>query len=157
MPKKDNKVVIDTTLAPIQVKDCKQSIHACVTHMIVVPRRMTIEELESPDIYANLSNKFNMGSMRDRLEIESSDGTMLALGLVMSRMGQAVKIKIYTIHDLGEIVANEITFQGYIIRLNPVNSEWAILDEKDGSLVKGEFMEQSHAVTWLQDFFKSTK
>ena len=149
-----NTKKVDPTLAPIQVRECKLVQHAFATHSIIVARKSTIEELEAPSLYSNVAARMGL---RDRLEIQSADGTMLAQGIVVGRIANEIKIKIYTMHDLGEIQSQELNFQGYIIRLNPVSGTHSIVNEATGEMVKDDLLSQKAAVAFLTDFFKSSK
>ncbi len=154
MSKKDKKPVIDNTHPPVQMRDCKLMEHAHATHSIIVQRPMTAKELESPDIYSNVASRL---SLRDFLVVQSIDGSMVAFGLVTAKSGTAVKVWIYQVFDTGDVVQEELKFQGYLIRLNSINGDWSIYDEKDGQLVKEGLSNQEAAVKWLTDFFKSDK
>ena len=149
-----NTKKVDPTLAPIQVRECKLVQHAFATHSIIVARKSTIVELEVPSLYSNVAARM---ALRDRLEIQSADGTMLAQGIVVGKIGTEVKIKIYTMHDLGEIKSQELNFQGYIIRLNPVSGTHSVVNEATGEMVKDDLPTQESAVTFLTDLFKSSK
>ena len=150
----NKKQEIDTTPAPIQQRDRKDSQHAYSSHSITVPRKMTAQELEQSALYSNIAARMGL---RDRVEIQSADGTMLALGLITSHVGGEVKVKIYELYDMGDIIQEEIDFMGYLIRLNPISSQWAIVNKKSGDTLKDEIPSQKDAITYLTDHLKSSK
>ena len=151
---KKQEQIIDDTPAPVQMKDCHLMLHKRAHHLLIVPTPLTTKQLESSDLYSNVATRM---SPRDRVDVESVDGTMWAVGWVESKTQNMVKVKIREVFNMGDVIQEEINFMGFLIRLNAAHSTWNITNEKSGEQLSEGLPSQEAAVNYLQDYFKSNK
>lgn len=140
--------------APISNNDCHLIQHAHNTWCAVVPKRMTVEQLEEPGLWAH-----NCGSFKhmDRMQVAAKDGSMIAFGLVTFAQGLIVKLKFYQHFDLVAVAQPEIHFKGYVIRQISAVAGWEIVsDDPTGEVLKDKGLpNQTAAINYLQDHFKA--
>ena len=148
----------DETLPLLPIKpvagECQLIQHAQNTHCITVNRYATVDELEDRNLWSFVAGTFKHG---DFLKVRSKDMSMFAEGIVMFAQGTVVKVKFYNHFDMGKVAQPEMKFQGFIIRLISPTAGYEIVEEKSGTLLKGEGLQnQDAAIKYLADHFKHT-
>lgn len=150
--KKLNEVPVQE-VKPFNERQVTDLVHAHKTHVITTDRPYDPDELENPELWTLIgARKFNRF---DRLQIQPKQGTQLSFGIVLFKEGNKCLIKIYDHCVFEEIAQPEIKYRGYIIRHSGLERSWEIVEEESGALLRDNFVNQTQAVSYIDDHYKA--
>lgn len=127
--------------------------HAYSTHAVTVPKLLSPEVLESPDMWRHCAKSLRAGS---EVRVTALDGSFYALVYVVYVRGSDALVRVIHYTEL-EVVDYSITAnQPYYVELR-VGSNWCVVKRETGEILFGDFPSQSKAYQALEDHIRALR
>ena len=133
--------------------DIKEMHHAHHVWVVSIPKEMTKAELEDSHVWSFASAKGF--KVHDRVEVLTSNGSQLSLGICTFVYGNDVRVQIYAQHELHEQAQTEIEYMGFVIKYVSNDRQWCIFNQDDGKELKSNMPTDTAAMKYLKDHFKA--
>lgn len=142
-------------IMPLRPANCGLIEHKVRRFNANVPGQMTVDDLENPDLWANLAPQFEMGS---EVRCLADDMSFVAYGVVTYAQGSVAKLKIIARHKLDKVdheALKDAAGDYNIVQKGP--KKWCIVQMSTGDVIKEGIPNQMDAMRELADYQKALR
>jgi hypothetical protein len=137
-----------TEITPINPSEFKLREHSFQRFSMVVPRKMTPDELTNQKLYEHVANKITPFS---EIRVVSEDGSFRAELLVIFVAGTDVKTRVFQYTEFENISYDDEDSSEYFVKLcGP--KRWCIKKRSDGTNIKEDIPDKAAAERELSEY-----
>ena len=137
-----------TEITPIKPSDFKLREHSFQRFSMVVPRKMTPEELTNPKLYEHVASKITPLS---EIRVVAEDGSFRAELMVIFVTGTDVKTRVFQYTEFENVTYEEDDQAEYFIKFGGPK-RWCIKKRSDGSDIKIDIPDKASAERELSEY-----
>ena len=140
---------------PLRPADAGLFEHRVTRLDAAVPGGYTIDQLEDPALWVNIASKMTMGC---EVRCLADDMSFVAYGICTFAQGTTVKIKIYDIHKLDQVDADEMgdIASDYKVKLQG-SKKWCLIKKSTGEHIKEGIATQLDATREMEDYKRALR